>query len=69
MVQVPLAPAEDILSWLERIGLLETEEQVQEEEEALVRGDGLLDDEFDLDAEGDADGGLGAAEGGALGEM
>ena len=48
--QVPLAPPEDILSWLKRIGLLE-EEKVEEEEEALSRGDSLLDDEFDLDDE------------------
>ena len=49
-MQVPLAPPEDILSWLKRIGLLE-EEKVEEEEEALSRGDSLLDDEFDLDDE------------------
>ena len=47
--QVPLAPPEDILSWLKRIGLLEEEETGQEEDEILGRGDSLLDDEFDLD--------------------
>ena len=46
--QVPLAPPEDILSWLGRIGLLE-EEEAEEEEEISSRGDSLLDDEFDLD--------------------
>ena len=45
---VPLAPPEDILSWLGRIGLLE-EEEAEEEEEISSRGDSLLDDEFDLD--------------------
>ena len=33
--QVPLAPPEDILSWLKRIGLLEEEETGQEEDEIL----------------------------------
>ena len=46
--QVPLAPAEDILSWLSRIGLLEDDSQAEEEEEERTRGDSLLDDEFDL---------------------
>jgi len=50
--QVPLAPPEDILSWLGRIGLLEEEVDAEEEEENLGRGDSLLDDEFDLDEEG-----------------
>ena len=62
--QVPLAPPEDILSWLQRIGLLESEAAAGEEEESLGRGDSLLDDEFDLDedalmGEGMPDGGLG----------
>jgi hypothetical protein len=47
--QVPLAPAEDILSWLGRIGLLEKDEDSAEEEESFNRGDSLLDEEFDLD--------------------
>jgi hypothetical protein len=47
--QVPLAPPEDILSWLKRIGLMEEEETNTEEDGSLARGDSLLDDEFDLD--------------------
>ena len=55
--QVPLAPPEDILSWLKRIGLLEEEDALQDEEEMLGRGDSLLDDEFDLDEEAMIEGG------------
>ena len=47
--QVPLAPPEDILSWLKRINLLE-EDAAYQEEENLGRSDSLLDDEFDLDS-------------------
>ena len=50
--QVPLAPPEDILSWLKRIGLMVEEDDGQQQEEALGRGDSLLDDEFDLDEDG-----------------
>ena len=49
---VPLAPAEDILSWLSRIGLLEDDESTeQREQDGSPRGDSLLEDEFDLDDE------------------
>lgn len=51
--QVPLAPAEDILSWLARIGLLEEEED-EGEQDGVPRSDGLLEDEFDLDDEEDS---------------
>ena len=47
--QVPLAPPEDILSWLQRIGLMEEKEEGDGEEEENLRTDSLLDDEFDLD--------------------
>ena len=50
--QVPLAPPEDILSWLSRIGLLQTDEP--EDGDQAPRGDSLLEDEFDLDEDGDA---------------
>ena len=50
--QVPLAPPEDILSWLNRIGLLE--EEGQDEDEGPGGQSSLLDDEFDLDGEDDA---------------
>ena len=50
--QVPLAPPEDILSWLSRIGLLEEEEE--DGEESMPQGDSLLEDEFDLDDDGSA---------------
>jgi len=53
--QVPLAPPEDILSWLSRIGLLE-EEETREEEEVTARGDSLLDDEYDLEEGAGIDG-------------
>lgn len=47
--QVPLAPAEDILSWLSRVGLLTEEENSGEDDEVPApRGDSLLEDEFDL---------------------
>ena len=54
LAQVPLAPPEDILSWLTRIGLLEKEDAVAEEEDGFGGGDNLLDDEFDLDDDGAA---------------
>ena len=47
--QVPLAPPEDILSWLTRIGLLEVEDGVAEEDDGFGAADSLLEDEFDLD--------------------
>ena len=53
--QVPLAPPEDILSWLNRIGLLAEEDETLEEEK--TRGDSLLEDEFDLDDDAQALGG------------
>ena len=53
--QVPLAPPEDILSWLGRVGLLEDEEG-EEEEDGGSRSDSLLDDEFDLDEDADSAG-------------
>ena len=59
--QVPLAPPEDILSWLSRIGLLDNGEAGQDDEENLGRGDSLLDDTFDLD---DVDDDEGTAESG-----
>jgi hypothetical protein len=46
--EVPLAPPEDILSWLKRIKLMDEEDEASEEEEDF-RTDSLLDDEFDLD--------------------
>ena len=46
--QVPMPPPEDILSWLNRIGLLQ--ETPDEDEESLADSS-LLDDEFDLDDE------------------
>lgn len=56
--QVPLAPPEDILSWLQRIGLLEDDEAAGEEADFVGRGDSLLEDEFDLDEDAIAEGGL-----------
>ena len=50
---VPLGPPEDILSWLQRINLLESSEMV-DGEEAAPRGDSLLEDEFDLDEDANA---------------
>ena len=47
--QVPLAPPEDILSWLARVGLLEAEDGVAEEDDGFGAADSLLEDEFDLD--------------------
>ena len=47
--QVPLAPPEDILSWLSRIGLLEDDPMDQDSQDGQPRGDSLLEDEFDLD--------------------
>lgn len=61
-LQVPLAPPEDILSWLYRIGLIEEEEEATEEESLTSGGDSLLDDEFDLDEEAGAQGVSGLAE-------
>ena len=49
LLQVPLAPPEDILSWLTRIGLLEVEDAVAEEDDGFGQADSLLEDEFDLD--------------------
>ena len=51
--QVPLAPPEDILSWLSRVGLLAEEETAagDDEESFGSKGDSLLDDEFDLSDE------------------
>ena len=46
--QVPMPPPEDILSWLNRIGLLQ--ETPDEDEESLADSS-LLDEEFDLDDE------------------
>lgn len=58
LFQVPLAPPEDILSWLARIGLLS--EELPEEEAALRRGtDSLIDDEYDLEEDDDDGAGLG----------
>ena len=54
--QVPLAPPEDILSWLGRVGLLKDDDADDNEEENLGGGDSLLDDEFDLDEELTTDG-------------
>ena len=52
---VPLAPAEDILSWLGRVGLLqEEEEDPYMDDTGVPRGDSLLEDEFDLDGDADA---------------
>ena len=51
--QVPLAPPEDILSWLSRINLLDEEDE-EGGEEGAPRGDSLLEDEFDLDEDADA---------------
>lgn len=59
--EVPIPPPEDILSWLDRIGLLSDE--VDEVDEVLEKDfstePSLLEDEFDLedgDVEGDGDG-------------
>ena len=53
--QVPLAPPEDILSWLSRIGLLADDEDA-EDPAAPRNADMLLDDEYDLDEMDEADG-------------
>lgn len=55
--QVPLAPAEDILSWLDRIGLLSHEDD-DEEQVRVAAETGLLQDEFDLEDSDIADGSL-----------
>ena len=52
--QVPLAPPEDILSWLSRINLLQEDEVDIYGEESTPGGDSLLEDEFDLDNEGES---------------
>lgn len=62
--QVPLAPPEDILSWLQRIGLLEEAEGAAGDEDQTLRSDRLLDDEFDLDAEDEEDAAISAMDGG-----
>jgi len=62
--QIPLAPPEDILSWLDRIGLLVKSEDIEEDpgtrgERDRVEEDFDLDDEnqeeFDLEEEGGDD--------------
>lgn len=51
---VPLAPPEDILSWLDRIGLLD--DAPEEEPAVKVAESSLLEEEFDLeDGESDAE--------------
>lgn len=55
---VPTAPPEDILSWLDRIGLLSDDEEEgsdDAEEKELSADSSLLDDEFDLE-EGEGEG-------------
>mmetsp|Transcript_18229 Transcript_18229/g.38884 ORF Transcript_18229/g.38884 Transcript_18229/m.38884 type:complete len:187 (-) Transcript_18229:263-823(-) len=49
--EVPTPPPEDILSWLERVGLLSDEEDEMDEvqEKELNAGSSLLEDEFDLE--------------------
>ena len=53
---IPLPPPEDILSWLDRIGLLDDDEDA--DEGGNLADSSLLDEEFDLE-EGDADSDLG----------
>jgi len=54
LVHIPLKPPEDILTWLDRRGLLDREDD--EAEEAEVGGDTLLDEEFDLEESDEASG-------------
>lgn len=46
LIHVPLKPPEEILTWLDRRGLLDTEE---DEDVVPARDVGLIDEEFDLE--------------------